>query len=83
MELRSTDVRSPSTRPDPKRSDRVSAAAVVVDAETVVAAVDETVGSSSFLTLRKWGVGSVRAPSLKISKETFWSENSLIKDPPM
>ncbi len=56
---------------------------MVVDAETVVAAVDETVGSSSFLTLRKWGVGSVRAPSLKIYKETFRSENSLIKDPPM
>ena len=56
---------------------------VVVDAETVVAAVDETVGSSSFLTLRKWGVMSVRAPTLKIYKETFRSENSLIKDPPM
>jgi hypothetical protein len=53
MGLRSKGVRSPLTRPDPKRSDQVSVAAVAVavDAETVVvvvvAAVDETVGSFS------------------------------------
>ena len=59
MGLRSTGVRSPLTRPDPKRSDRASAA-VAVDAETVVAAVDETVGSYSFQSLGKRGVRSVR-----------------------